>query len=138
MNAAEAGPEFELAPLEPAALVEARDQVARAAGDGQVQAYSGALARFVGGEGNDELAEYERMAVLGICAGFVERQLSPYITEHVAIIPPMLDEIRAVYRRLRQLGTAYDPAEFRIRAFHYGVHKASYLDWRLYLSKECY
>jgi hypothetical protein len=138
MTAAETGPRFELAPLEPAALMDARDQIRQASGNDQVREYSVALARFAGRAENDELAEYERTALLGVCAGFVERQLSPYVAEHVAIIPPMLEEIRAVYRQLRTLGTAYDPAEFRIRAFHYGVHKASYLDWRLYLSKECY
>lgn len=138
MTEAETGPRFDLAPLAPAALVAARDQITRAAADGKVKEYSIALARFCRTEGDDKLADYERMALLGVCAGFVERQLSPYVAEHVAIISPMLEEIRAVYEQIRTLGTAYDSAEFRIRAFHYGVHKASYLDWRLYLSKECY
>lgn len=129
---------LDLAPLEPAALVAARDQVVRAESDPQVQAFSRELVRYVGGHGDEELAEYERLAVLGVCAGFAERQLSPYIAEHIAIVPALLEEIRTVYAQLRKLGTTYDPAEFRIRAFHYGVHKASYLDWRLYLSKECY
>jgi len=138
VDAAKAGAEFDLARLEPAALEAARARIARAESDGQVLAYSGELARFIGSDGGNELAEYERMAVLGVCAGFVERHLSPHAPEHVAIIPPLLEEIRAVYRQVRMLGTVYDRAEFRIRAFHYGVHKASYLDWRLYLSKECY
>jgi hypothetical protein len=129
---------LDLAPLEPAALVAARDQVVRAESDPQVQAFSRELVKYVGAHGDEELAEYERLAVLGVCAGFAERQLSPYVAEHIAIVPALLEEIRAVYSKLRKLGTAYDPSEFRIRAFHYGVHKASYLDWRLYLSKECY
>jgi hypothetical protein len=132
------GPLFPLAPLEPVALLAARGEVARAEADPQVSAFSHELVRYVGGHGDDELAEYERLAVLGVCAGFAERQLSPYIAEHTAILPPLLAEIRAVYGELQKLGTAYDPSEFRIRAFHYGVHKASYLDWCLYLSKECY
>jgi hypothetical protein len=129
---------FDLVPLAPAALVAARAQLAKAESDVRVLAYCQELVRFLGTHGDDELAGYERSAILGVCAEFVERQISPYLAEHLVIVSPLLEEIRGVYRRLRQLGTAYDPSGFRIRAFHYGVHKASYLDWRLYLSKDCY
>lgn len=138
MAAADTEGTLALTALEPAALVEARSRVTQAEADALTVEYSRELARFAGAHGDDELAEYERLAILGVSAGFAERQLSPYRPEHVAIVPPLLAEIRAVHRKLRELGTPYDPDEFRIRAFHYGVHKASYLDWRLYLSKECY
>lgn len=138
MVATDVKPAFALTPLEPAALLETRTQIARAVSDPQVAAFSRELDRFAVQTGDEELAEYERIAILGVSAGFAERQLSPFIPEHVAIVPPLLAEIRAVLCELRKLGTPYSPGEFRARAFHYGVHKASYLDWRLYLSRECY
>ena len=56
----------------------------------------------------------------------------------MAIIPPLLDDIQGVFDRLRKLNADYDPDEFRFRAYDYGIHKAYYLDWCLYLSKDCY
>lgn len=84
------------------------------------------------------LAEYLRLALIGVAATFVERNLSPYVAEHVAIVEPLLDDIRAVYAQIEAQHAAYDHEEFRYRAYDYGVHKAHYLDWRLYLSKEMY
>jgi hypothetical protein len=112
--------------------------MARAGSDAAVRAWLGDLARLLHRDAPPELAEYERLALLGACAGFLERTLSPYAPEHVEIIPPLLDEIRAVYGQLQALGGGYDRDEFRYRAFHYGLHKACYLDWRLYLSNTCY
>jgi hypothetical protein len=84
------------------------------------------------------LGEYLGLALLGVCAGFLERSLSPFVPQHVEIVPPLLEEIRGVYDQVQALGGAYDEEEFRYRAFHYGLHKACYLDWRLYLSNTCY
>lgn len=86
----------------------------------------------------DQLADYLRYALLGVCLGFIERDLSPYVGEHLAIIPPLLDDIRAVYERVQAQGADVDVNEFRFRAFDYGVHKAYYLDWTLYMSREPY
>jgi hypothetical protein len=129
---------FGLAPLEPAALVSVRTQVARAAMDTEVRSCAAALAQYLPAPTDTELAEYERLALLGVSAGFVERHLSPHLAAHTAIIPPLIEEIRSVYREVKRLGMPYSAEEFRLRAFHYGVHKASYLDWQLYLSKELY
>ncbi|MFI5399725.1 MAG: hypothetical protein ACHQZQ_01565 [SAR324 cluster bacterium] len=129
---------FSMARLEPAALVSARSEVARAAADPDVQSCAAALARCLPAPADPELAEYEQLALLGVSAGFVERHLSPHVAAHTAIVPPLIDEIRSVYREVRRLGMPYSAEEFRLRAFHYGVHKASYLDWQLYLSKELY
>ncbi|MBI4081713.1 MAG: hypothetical protein HY423_03800 [Candidatus Lambdaproteobacteria bacterium] len=85
-----------------------------------------------------ELAEFLRFALLGVCVGFSDRELSPYIAEHRAIIPLLLDDIRAVYEQLQALGTPYDRDDFRFRAYDYGIHKAYYLDWTLYMSHEPY
>ena len=89
-------------------------------------------------EPEQPLAEYLRLALIGVAATFAERNLSPYVLEHVAIIEPLLDDIRAVYAQILAQQAAYDHEEFRYRAYDYGVHKAHYLDWRLYLSKEMY
>jgi hypothetical protein len=129
---------FNLAPLEPSALVSAQSQVRAAESNEDVQSYVLALRKAAEPPPDLELAAYERFALLGVSAGFMERNLSPHLPEHIAIVPPLLEEIRGVYRELRRLGTPYDSQEFKLRAFHYGVHKASYLDWQLYLSKECY
>jgi len=129
---------FSLAPLEPAVLVSARAEVARAAADPEVQSCAAALAGCLPALADPELAEYERLALLGVSAGFVERHLSPHLAAHTAIVPPLIEEIRSVFREVKRLGMPYSTEEFRLRAFHYGVHKASYLDWQLYLSKELY
>ena len=94
--------------------------------------------QFIPPDVEEPLLEYLRFALLGLCLGFVERELSPYLAEHLAIVPPMLEDIRAVYEKLEQMGVKPDPQEWRYRCFDYGVHKAYYLDWTLYMSKEFY
>jgi hypothetical protein len=130
--------ELSLMPLEPAALVSARAQVTQAEASADVLTCAAALAGGLPVPADPELADYERIALLGVSAGFIERNLSPHLAEHTAIIPPLIAEIRSVYREVKRVGMPYSAEEFRLRAFHYGVHKASYLDWQLYLSKECY
>ena len=97
-----------------------------------------ALRPLVPEEEEDELAEYYRFALLGLSVGFAERNLSPQDPAHQAIVQPLLADIRSVYKQLGELGSGYDREEFLFRAYDYGVHKAYYLDWRLYLSQELY
>jgi hypothetical protein len=75
---------------------------------------------------------------MGMVVGFGDRNLSPYVAQHTAIIPPLLEDIRSVYQQVRASGAAYSPEEFIFRAFDYGIHKAYYLDWDLYLSHDMY
>lgn len=112
--------------------------LARTCEDPQAREWMGHLSVHLPGDAPPPLQEYLRLALLGVCAGFLERTLSPYVPQHVEIIPPLLEEIRGVYDQVQALGGVYDAEEFRYRAFHYGLHKASYLDWRLYLSNTCY
>jgi hypothetical protein len=93
---------------------------------------------FLPAEVEAPLLEYLRYAVLGLCLGFVERDLSPFHQEHLAIVAPMLADIRSVFEQLAEMRRLPDPEQFRFRCFDYGVHKAYYLDWTLYMSKECY
>lgn len=97
-----------------------------------------ALARFLPATQDEELNDYCQLALLGVCVGFADRHLSPFVEEHLAIIPPLLDDIRTVYHQLKEMGEPFDDNEFRFRAYDYGIHKAYYLDWRLYLSHEMY
>jgi hypothetical protein len=112
--------------------------LARASDDAEIQDWMRHLASYLPPEAPEPLEEFLRLALLGVCAGFQERTLSPYAPQHAEIIPPLLAEIRAVYDQVQALGGGYDTEEFRYRAFHYGLHKACYLDWRLYLSNTCY
>ena len=89
-----------------------------------------------GAEGS--LREVLQFALLGLCLGFVERDLSPFVAEHLAVVAPMLDDVQSVFDQAGAQGLAVAPEEFRFRAFDYGIHKATYLDWTLYMSKECY
>jgi len=89
-------------------------------------------------DAEEPLVEYLRFALLGLCLGFVERDLSPYHGEHLAIVPAMLADIRTVFEKLLAMGQPVEADVFRHRCFDYGVHKAYYLDWTLYMSKECY
>jgi hypothetical protein len=103
----------------------------------EVRACFEALASLLGDD-EEPLAEFLRLALLGVAVGFVERNLSPHLAQHRRIVPPLLDDIRGVYGMASTRHADYDPDEFRHRAYHYGLHKASYLDWDLYLSHEMY
>ena len=103
----------------------------------EVRACYEALAPLLG-EAEEPLAEFLRLALLGVAVGFVERNLSPHLEQHRRIVPPLLDDIRGVYDQANSQHAPYDADEFRHRAYHYGMHKASYLDWDLYLSHEMY
>ncbi|HEV8523958.1 MAG TPA: hypothetical protein VGQ71_05620 [Terriglobales bacterium] len=126
----------------PGAIVQAREEtlalLARTRNDAQVREWMQHLAAYLPRDAPSPLDEYLRLALLGVCAGFLERTLSPYAPQHEEIIPPLMEEITAVFDQVRAMGSAYDVDEFRYRAFHYGLHKACYLDWRLYLSNTCY
>lgn len=87
---------------------------------------------------DEKLADFHRFALMGLCVGFSDRHLSPHLPAHTAIIPPLLEEIRGVFEQLKTMGADYDAEEFRFNAYEYGVHKAYYLDWQLYLSKDMY
>jgi len=86
----------------------------------------------------DELADFLWFALLGVAVGFDDRELSPFVEAHREIIPPLLADIRSVYEQIKARGLEYDRDLFRLRAFDYGIHKAYYLDWRLYMSKDLY
>ncbi len=94
--------------------------------------------KFLPARADEDLTDFSRFALLGVCVGFSERNLSPYVDAHLEIIPPLLEDIRSVYEQLKKMAATIDRDEFRFRAYDYGIHKACYLDWRLYLSKEMY
>lgn len=96
------------------------------------------FSQFLPAEIDPELSEYYRLALLGVGVGFKERNLSPDDEAHVEIIPALLKDIRIVFMRLKELKAEYDPEDFRFQAYDYGIHKAYYLDWCLYLSKTLY
>ena len=96
------------------------------------------LERFLPPPSDAELDDYYRYALMGMVVGFGDRNLSPYVAQHTAIIPPLLEDIRSVYQQVRASGAAYSSEEFIFRAFDYGIHKAYYLDWDLYLSHDMY
>lgn len=85
-----------------------------------------------------ELDEYYRYALMGLVVGFGDRNLSPFLPQHTAIIAPLLADIAAVFAQIKASGAPYSPEEFVFRAFDYGIHKAYYLDWDLYLSHDMY
>ena len=94
----------------------------------QARDWLGVFEQFLPEDAADALREYLRFALLGVCLGFVERELSPYVAEHLTIVPPLLEDIRSVYEQIQSRETDVDAEEFRFRAFDYGVHKAYYLD----------
>lgn len=96
------------------------------------------LERHLPPASDPELDEYYRYALMGLVVGFGDRHLSPYVAEHTAIIAPLLEDIRSVYEQVKASNAAYSREEFIFRAFDYGIHKAYYLDWDLYLSHDMY
>lgn len=96
------------------------------------------LERHLPPPSDPELDGYYRDALMGLVVGFGDRNLSPYLEAHTAIIAPMLADIRAVFEQIKTGGQPYSVDEFTFRAFDYGIHKAYYLDWDLYLSHDMY
>lgn len=117
---------------------ECRALAARVEHAGRARDWYATLEPLLPGAGDDALRDYYRFALIGVTLGFLERDLSPYVEAHRAIIPPLLEDIRSVYEQLRDEGREYSPAEFRYLAFDYGIHKAYYLDWTHYMSRELY
>jgi hypothetical protein len=85
-----------------------------------------------------DLREMLQYALLGLCLGFIDRDLSPFVAEHLTIVPPMIEDVRSVFEQARARDQPIEAEEFRFRAFDYGIHKAYYLDWTLYGSTGCY
>jgi len=115
-----------------------RELMVRAPAREDVRQWFAALEPLLPPEDDPQLAEFLRLAVMGVCVGFIDRHLSPEVEAHRAIVPLLLDDIQSVYAQLKALGATIDRDQFRWRAFDYGIHKAYYLDWTLYLSREPY
>ena len=85
-----------------------------------------------------KLASLFEYALLGVAVGFADRSLSPYLAAHQKIVPLLLDDITTVYTQLQERQANYSLEELIFRAYDYGIHKAYYLDWTLYLSRDLY
>jgi len=96
------------------------------------------LVRYLPEQAPDALREIYLYALMGVSLGFAERNLSPFIEAHLEIIEPLLEDIRTVFEQVTQMEAEVQPEEFHRQAFDFGLHKAYYLDWRLYMSKEMY
>ena len=112
--------------------------VVRSARGGELAAWLDDLSSYLPTDVPAELAEYLHLAMVGLMHGFRERNLSPFLPQHREIIPALLDDIRSVFDQVRAAGVEYRQEEFAYRAYDYGIHRAFYLDWTLYLSKEMY
>jgi hypothetical protein len=121
------------AAIAPAARLQARTQV-----HSDFAVWLRALEPLLPPPSDPELDEYFRTALMGVVVGFGDRNLSPFLPQHTAIIPPLLEDIRSVHEQVRAAGAGYSREEFTFRAFDYGIHKAYYLDWDLYLSHDMY
>lgn len=87
---------------------------------------------------DSELREWISLAFLGVCVGFAQRNLLPSHPEHQYLYPQIIEEMSKTYEQLRQEGFQYDWDEVRFEIYDYGINCAYHLDWKLYLSKECY
>lgn len=87
---------------------------------------------------DSELREWISLAFLGVCVGFAQRNLSPAHPEHQYLYPQIIEEMSKTHEQLRQEGFQYDWDEVRFEIYDYGINCAYHLDWKLYLSKECY
>jgi len=77
-------------------------------------------------------------AILGVSQGFSERGLSPFLPEHLEMIPALMADIQAVFLEVQASAAQVTDEEFCRQAYEFGLHKAFYLDWRLYMSHEMY
>jgi hypothetical protein len=111
---------------------------ARAQARAEFRAWLRELERHLPPPSDSELDEYYRYALMGVVVGFGDRNLSPYLPQHTAMLAPLLEDIRAVYERIKSSAAPYSVEEFIFRAYDYGIHKAYYLDWDLYLSHDMY
>jgi len=119
-------------------LEELRKMARNAQGRPEVGVWMEDLLDFMPPAAHGALAEILQFALMGLCLGFLDRDLSPYVEAHRAIIPPLLEDISRVFEQVEVGHLKVTQEVFCHRAFSYGIHKAYYLDWTLYLSHEPY
>ncbi len=84
------------------------------------------------------LREWIGFAFLGACVGYVERNLHPLHPEHQYIYKQIIRDVTDVFQTLHDQKIEYDPNYIKYQVYDYGVQCIYYLDWDLYMSKECY
>ena len=84
------------------------------------------------------LNELLMLANLGICAGFVERSLRPGVPEHQELFGVVQNDIRSAYQQMQENQMQFDATYLKYQVYDYGIQRVYYLDWLLYISKECY
>ena len=96
------------------------------------------LLPLLNGLENSELREWISLAFLGVCVGLANRNLLPSHPDHQYLYPKIIAEVSKVHEQLCHEGFQYDGEEVRFEIYDYGINCAYHLDWKLYLSKECY
>lgn len=84
------------------------------------------------------LANWQRLALLGVWVGFHERNLDPSRPEHQAVLPRVLKDVGGAFRQLRESGGNPDDPAVCWQVYDFGIQWAYYLDWELYMSQELY
>ncbi len=85
-----------------------------------------------------QLREWISLAFLGVCVGFVERNLLPDHPAHQYLYQQMIHEITEVFHQLQEGQYVYDLDSIKYQLYDYGIQGVYYLDWKLYMSKELY
>ena len=84
------------------------------------------------------LQQWVHLAFVGTCVGFFERKLHPLIPSHHYIYPKIIKDLTEMYECLKKENIEYDPKYLKFQVYDFGVQSVYYLDWKLYMSKECY
>lgn len=87
---------------------------------------------------DDELTEWINWAFLGATACFVDRDLIPIHPDHMYLWSFMKQEVTEIHQKITQEHLLVDPAELKFQLYDYGIQCVYYLEWKLYISQECY
>ncbi|MGK5090666.1 hypothetical protein WDW89_01470 [Deltaproteobacteria bacterium TL4] len=85
-----------------------------------------------------ELREWFKIACLGTCVGFIERNLNPAHPAHQYIYSKIIDDLQSMLSYLSNENINYDPHSMKYQVYDYGIQWVYYLDWELYMSQELY
>lgn len=84
------------------------------------------------------LCEWLKLALLGTCVGFAERNLLPQNPLHQYIFPRIIKDVTDMYNKLRQSNISFDSDYIKYQVYDFGIQWVYYMDWDVYMSQELY
>ena len=89
-------------------------------------------------ESDEQLKEWLKILLLGVCVGFKERNLNPELPAHQYIYPRMFKDVSDMFHKLQARKLPLDTSEMKWQVYDFGLQWIYYMDWDVYISQELY